>query len=362
MSEDGVIMEAPALRDFAADLLQAGGFTAEEARITAQSLVLSNLLGHDSHGVIRVAEYLHDLKHGALVSAVGLNVIRETDNSCLAEGGFGLGQVQMPRFLERLLAKADNTATVSGAMRNCGHAGRLGEWAEKIGQAGFAGLVMVNDNGVLHVVAPPGGKAGRTSTNPMAFAIPLPGGEPFVLDMATSAAAIGKIRLAHISGKPCPPDLLQDSEGRPTADPSALFKDPKGALLPMGGAQGYKGFGLAMIIDLLAAGLSGGFAPPAPDGTQLANNIFVTVWNPHYFAGIEHMQEQAEKYCDFIRQTPPKDPESPVRVAGDRAKTEREKREATGIPLSRGTCQTLAKSAELTGIAVSDAFADLLKR
>lgn len=356
--ENYIIVQAAPLREFAENLLQAGGFTPEEAAATAQSLVLSNLLGHDSHGVIRVAEYLRSLKHKEIVSGTDLAILSENEVSCHADGGRGLGQVQMPRLLENLLEKAAAKGMAAGTIRNCGHVGRLGEWAEIIGQRGMAGMVAVNDNGALQIVAPPGGREGRTSTNPVAFGIPLPDSDVFSLDISTSAVAVGKIRLAWISGEQVAENLLQDAQGLPVTDPAVMFNDPKGALFPMGGAQGYKGFGLSMIVDCLAAGLAGGFTPPAPPATPILNNVFVSVWNPEFFAGLSHMQEQAAKYCDHIRQTAPQNPAVPVRVAGDRAKAEKEKRSANGIPLSAGTGRTLAKSAAIVGIGTPEFLKD----
>ncbi|HIL29120.1 MAG TPA: Ldh family oxidoreductase, partial [Micavibrio sp.] len=253
---------ARTLRDFAATIMQSGGFTADEAAITADSLILSNLLGHDSHGVMRVTEYMSFLKNGELFSGKQLETLKETENSLWVNGHYGLGQVQMSRFLDQLVAKAKTQAVVCGAMQDCAHIGRLGEWSERLGAKGFAAIVCANDNGTLQFVTPPGGKQGRTSTNPMALAIPLPDNDVFSLDISTSAVAVGKIKLAYQSGERVAEGLLQDAEGSPTTDPSVMFTEPKGTLQSFGGAQSYKGFGLSMFVDLLVAGLSGGFAPP----------------------------------------------------------------------------------------------------
>jgi uncharacterized oxidoreductase len=357
----GVItIPAGRLREIAASLLGAGGFTPEESGMTAKSLVLSNLLGHDSHGVVRIAQYLHELKKGQLVSAVDLKTLQETPNSLQADAQGGLGQVQMPRFLNRLFGKAAGNASVTGALRNSGHVGRVGEWAELIGEKGYAALILVNDNGAFQLVAPPGGRERRTSTNPLAFAIPLKDGEVFSIDMSTSATAMGNIRLAYLAGEQMEPGLLQDAEGRPTTNPGDVINEPKGALLPMGGAEGYKGFGLSMAIDFLAAGLSGGFTPPAPDKAGPYNNVVVSIWNPAYFAGFEHMACEAEKYIAYLRETTPIDPARPVRLPGDRSKTEQTLREQEGIPVSLGTCRLLARSVQLTGVQMPDEFKGIM--
>jgi uncharacterized oxidoreductase len=353
---DHVLIPAQRLTEIALTLLQAGGFTANEAKLTAESLVLSNLLGYDSHGVVRVSEYLHDLKKGELVTAVTLDVFRDAPASMIADARRGLGQVQMPRFLNRLVAKAKEHGVVSGALRNCGHIGRVGEWADNIAKQGFIAFVTVNDNGCFQLVAPPGGKAGRTSTNPISFAIPLRNGETFMIDLSTSATAMGKVRLAHLAGEKMPDGTLQDADGRPTNDPDTMYSQPKGALLPMGGAEGYKGFALSMIVDIMTAGLSGGFTPPAPEGSAGTNNVSVTIWNPAFFAGFEHLTAEAEKYIAHLRSTPTMNPDAPIRLSGDHSRDVKMNRTETGIPLSRGTCAVLARSAEILEISVPAEF------
>jgi len=356
MNKQYTLIPADRLQAFAAAVLEAGGFTHEEAALTAKSLVQSNLMGYDSHGVVRVAEYVACLRKGELASGIGLAIRHETANTCTADGQRGLGQIQMPRFLDLLLGKTEKNGVVSGALRNCGHVGRIGEWVEYIASKGLAGFVAVNDNGVLHCVAPPGGKEGRTSTNPVAFGIPLSDGKAFTLDISTSATAMGKMRLAYMSGENCPPHLIQDAAGNPSTNPAVLFEEPKGALLPMGG---YKGFGLSMMVDCLTAGLSGGFAPPAPADALILNNVFVNIWNPDAFSGLAHMQAEAEKYLAFVRSTKPIDPSKPVRVAGDRSSTEKAKRLKDGIPLSSGSCNALCAEANKLGVPLPKEFENI---
>ncbi|MCB1556059.1 MAG: Ldh family oxidoreductase [Alphaproteobacteria bacterium] len=341
--ENLMIFTANELHKFAAATLEASGFTREESLATADSLILSNLMGYDSHGVVRVIEYIESLEEGAAISGMGLSILNDTANGCAADGQLCLGQVQMPRLLDHLFKKTEDNSVVTGTIRNCGHIGRLGEWVERIAEKGFVGLIAVNDNGALQCVAPPGGKEARTSTNPIAFGIPLARQAAFTLDISTSSVAIGKIKLSYLSGEKCAPGLIQNSDGITTINPAVLFEEPTGALLPMGG---YKGFGLSMIVDCMVAGLSGGFTPPAPEGTPLVNNVLVGIWNPEKFSGIEHMQEQAEKYLNFVRQTKPTNPEDPVRVPGDWSKTERVKRTKNGIPLTQGVVDALNKKAE----------------
>ncbi len=360
LPEKIILVAADVLRDFAAALLVAGRFAAEESARTADSLVLSDLSGYESHGVVRVLEYTSALRTGELISGAELTVQQESANTIAADGGQGLGQAQMPRFLDMLMKKTADNGVVSGALRNCGHVGRLGEWVEYIAGRGMAGFVFVNDNGTIAAVAPPGGRAGRTSTNPVAFGIPLSDGDAFTLDISTSATALGKLRLTHLAGYPCADGLIQDAQGNPTNDTNVMYEEPKGSLLPMGGAaNGYKGFGLSMMVDCLVAGLSGGFTPPAPEDTPGLNNVLVTIWNPEKFCGVAHMRAEAEKYLDFVRATPPINPGHPVRIAGDGAKRTREIRRKNGIPFGESVVAALTKRARKFGVATPTVFKEI---
>ena len=350
-------IDARRLRGFAVALLAKGGFTAQEAEAIADSLILSDLMGHGSHGVMRIKPYLENLKNGHVASGAALRIERETASSVFADAQRGVGQVIVPRILETLYDKLATQAVVTAAVRNCGHMGRIGEWVEGAAKRGFPGLLLVNDNGALLHVAPPGGKKAVTSTNPIAFAIPLPGGEVFMTDMATSAIAFGKVTLAKLGKTEVAADCIQTAEGKPTTDPAALFTDPPGSILPMGGAQGYKGFAISMFVDMLVAGLSGGQTPPAPNAFKYSNSFTLTLWNPLFFAGLAHMQAEAQKYVEFLHSSPPTDAEKPIRIPGDRMNGTRREREKDGIPLNPGLVKGMLGLAQELGVTPPEELA-----
>jgi len=331
---------------FATELFLAAGVSESESRQVAESLVDANLRGHDSHGIVRVPDYVRQLGTGELIAGAKLLSLNETASISVLDARFGFGQVQCVALIDRLIPKAREQGIACGTMINCGHVGRLGEWAERVARDGLAGLITVNDNGVLKCVAPPGGVAPRISTNPIAIAVPT-GGEPLTLDISTSAVANGKIKVAHVSGRQCPPGWLLDSQGNPTTDPAVRFTDPQGTILPMGGTeQGYKGFGLGLLLDILIGGLSGGLCPPAPEGAPGTNNVLLVIWDPAQFAGQEHFLAEAGKLIEFVRNTPRKPGVQQIRLPSDRASASHRQRTADGIPLDDGTWESLLKLAQ----------------
>lgn len=351
---DTITLPANDLRLFVTNVFRAAGVPNEDAAVVAESLVEANLRGHDSHGVVRVWDYLRQLEKGELVAGAELRVLSETAAVLAVDAQLGFGQVQMRRVIDRLVPKARELGTATATVVNCGHVGRLGEWVERIAAMGLAGLMAVNDNGVLQCVAPPGGVSPRISTNPVAIGVST-GGEPLVLDISTSTVANGKIKVAYLAGKHCPPGWLLDHSGNPTTDPAVRFKDPRGTILPMGGdADGYKGFGLGLLLDILVGGLSGGFCPPAPPNAPGTNNVLLTVWDPARFAGREHFVREAEKLIGYVRETPRKEGVDAIRLPGDRGGAVKAERLRDGITLDGKTWKRMCDAAKGLGVVVPE--------
>ncbi len=254
-------LTADRLVTFARSLFVAAGVPADEAQIVATSLVGANLAGHDSHGVIRITQYLQGVADGHLKPGTPLSIVHETPAVLVCDGGWNLGQVQAHRLLQRMTEKARAVGLATGTLKNCGHIGRLGEYGEAAAEQGLAFLATVNNHGFGRAVAPPGGTQGRIGTNPLALAVPGQPGEPVVLDIALSVCAEGKVRVQFNKGEPVPEGWLLDSQGKPTTDPGVLYHEPKGTILPLGGQQAYKGFGLGLLLDMLVGGLSGAVQP-----------------------------------------------------------------------------------------------------
>ena len=341
------------LCNFLVRLFAAAGAPPDEAQRVAASLVESNLRGYDSHGVALVRWYLGQIKNGELVPAAAFKVLHETPALLAADGGLGFGQMQCGRLVDRVAAKARELGVACGTLVRCGHVGRLGEWVERAADQGLAALIAVNDNGVVATVAPPGGTQGRLSTNPIAIAVPT-GAAPLVLDISTSAVANGKLRIARIEHRPVPPGWIQDAEGNPTIDPNIMLADPPGTLLPFGGDQAYKGFGLGLMFDILSAGLAGGFCPPAPAGSQEWNNVLLVAWDPSRCAGAGHFMSQADKLVAAVRGTPCKTGVDRIQLPGDRSAQTRVERSATGIPLAEEVWDQLTHVAAELQVAMPE--------
>jgi len=346
-------LPAAVLTDFVTALFRGAGVPDGEARTVAASLVGSNLRGHDSHGVMRVPQYVGFLESGEYRPGVELLVDHETPAVVVADALWGFGQVQAHRLLDRVVPKAEALGVAAGAMRNSGHIGRLGEYAERAAERGLILIATVNNGGAGQRVAPPGGVAPRLGTNPLCAAVPT-AGEPVVLDFGTSVAAEGKVRVHHINKTPVPEGWLLDPQGRPTTDPSVLYNPPLGSILPMGGTQAYKGFGLALVLDMLAGGLTGGRTshPGAPPAR--GNNVVFIAFDPRHFAGLDALVGESTRLVDYVRETPRAPGVDRITLPGDPERATLERRTAEGVPLADAHWEKLVELASRLGAAVPD--------
>jgi uncharacterized oxidoreductase len=327
-------ISAPKLTEFVIALLHAAGVPRDESTVVATSLVGSNLRGHDSHGVMRIPQYVDFIRRGEYRCGVPLEVVQETPALVVCDGRWGLGQVQAHRLLDRVIPKAQALGVAVGTARDCGHIGRLGEYAERVAGLGLLLLATVNNGGAAKRVAPPGGIEARLSTNPFCAAVPTAAPDaPIVVDFGTSVVAEGKVRGYYISKRPVPEGWLLDHRGEPTTDPAVLYEPPLGTILPLGGAQSYKGFGLSLILDLWSGGLSGGPCSHAKDRRVPGNNVFFLIMDPARFAGCDYLTNQASELAESIRTTPRIDDRQAILLPGDPERQALEDRKADGIPL-----------------------------
>ncbi|MFO0870105.1 MAG: Ldh family oxidoreductase [Pirellulales bacterium] len=342
---------ATQLEPFAIELLRAGGATAEEASVVGTSLVAANLRGYESHGVMRIPFYIQALRDGEVVSQAELGILNQSATRVVADANWGFGQVQANRLLDLLYPRTRSEGLAVGTMIHSGHIGRLGEYCEAAAERGLVSMVMVNSHGGAVRVAPPGGKAPRLSTNPLAIGVPH-GEEPLVLDFSTSATAEGKVRVKKIAGEQVPPGWLLDSEGRPTTDPNTLYQNPPGSILPMGGAQAYKGFGLGLMIEILTGALSGGVCAREVPYPKKGNCVFVLLLDPASFGGADHFRDEVAQLTAYIRGCPRIEGIDRILLPGDPERITLAARRAQGIGLDAENWSQLVKLAQGLGVTV----------
>jgi hydroxycarboxylate dehydrogenase B len=327
------------LRDFVARAFVHAGSSEEEARIVGDHLVDANLAGHDSHGVIRVAKYLDWHARGMVLANQHARVERESAANAVVDGGFGYGQVIGREAMVLGIDKAKRAGLCAIAIRNAGHLGRIGAWAEQVADAGLASVHFVNTSGFGILVAPHGGKDRRLSANPIAAGAP--GDAPIILDISTSAIAEGKIQVAMNRGETLPPGCTIDSDGRPNQDPRTFYGPPVGALLPVGG---HKGYGLSVFCEIFAGALSGGLTtnPANATANRLVNNMLSVVFDADAFCGAQAFRDEIGRMASWVRASPPIAAGSNVLLPGEIERRTRAERERDGVPLDAATRHQIA--------------------
>src|SRR2546426_583163 len=261
MAEEHVVQEK-ALRRFCEQVLAKLGVPAEDARVTTDVLVLADLRGIDSHGVARLGRYVSGLKQGTMKATDQSRVVREAKATALVDGGQSLGQVVGKKGMDLAIRKARDTAVGVVAVRNSNHYGIAGYYSLMALEHNLIGVSMTNAG---PLVVPTFGRTSILGTNPISLAAPAMKEKAFVLDMATSTVPRGKVEVYNRLGKPMPHGWAVDETGRGSTDPArvlnALAKRLGGGLLPLGGEGeelgGHKGYGLALMVDVLCGVLSG---------------------------------------------------------------------------------------------------------
>lgn len=341
-----------ALRSLIRDMVTKAGWSEAEAQETADHLVLANLSGHDSHGVGMIPLYFQSLADGNLKpESKGVTRV-EAAPFLIVDGNIALGQPNARNAVDRAAAMAGETGVAIVNLLDSHHIGRIGHYAEVAAAAGLISFFWVNVAGRPPIVAPFAAKEARFGTNPHAIGIPVPGGEPLILDFATSRMAHGKARVALNKGEPVPPGYIIDGEGRPTTDPAHVFASPDhplGALLPFGD---HKGAGLSLIAELLSAGLMGAARiDQKPQKSWIINSLFGVLIDPARLEpDADLRRSRIDSYLAFVRAARPQDPANPVLAPGDKERRVRIERGAAGIPLDDETWSQIKAAAARHGI------------
>ena len=307
-----------------------------EAKIVTRSMVDANRVGHDSHGVIHLPKYVRELEAGLIQPDAPTETLHESASIAVLDGNWGFGPVIATRAVELAIEKARQTDVSSVAVSQCNEAGRLGGYACLAADAEMIGVLMANDHGGGTCVAPHGGVEGRLSTNPIACAVPIEGQDPIMLDMSTSVVASGKIRVKQHRNEAVPHGWLIDTEGKSTTDANDFYSTPPAALLPFGGIAAHKGFGLSVIVDILAGALTGAGCSQGK-AARVGNGLFVLVINVASFRRFPGFSAEIERFIGYLKSAKRVAGVDTIRVPGERGWEEQRKREREGIPIDAET-------------------------
>jgi LDH2 family malate/lactate/ureidoglycolate dehydrogenase len=334
-------------------LLLAWGATPENARETAEILGWADLHGIDSHGMSMMPFYDGWRRQGRLNLACAPKIVRESPVSALVDGDRGLGHVPGAFAMRTAIAKARVTGLAAVVVRNTAHFGACGYYALMAAEAGFIGITTTTASGVR--VAPTGGAQARLGTDPWCFAAPGEPGRPFLLDMATTTVAFGRVRNKSNERQPAPSGWVLDPQGQPSTDPEDVVSRP-GFLTSLGGSRensSYKGYGMAMMVDILAGALSGMTFPSDPDHVQAPDRVnlghFFLAMDPGLFREKGEFEADVARFCAQMRATPPVDPAKPVLVAGDPERATAARRRVEGVPVGSGLLAQIKGLADAVG-------------
>jgi len=335
------------LRTLTTSIFRAAGCDAAEAERIAVHLVEANLVGHDSHGVLRVPSYVQWLKAGKVLAGQSILIAFENDNIAVVDGQFGFGQTIGEQATQLGIDKCKKHGVSVIALRNTGHLGRIGDWPLMAANAGLLSLHFVNTTGAGILVAPFGGTQRRLSANPIAAGIPIAGRLPMVLDMSACTIAEGKIRVALNKGANVPENCIIDSEGRPTTDPKVFYADPPGAILSI---AGHKGYGLAVVCEILAGALTGGGCSNPKNAGRVINGMFSIYLNPQVFQSDPGYSAEVDRFIAWVKSSAKTTPDGEILMPGEIEERTKTKRLKDGIDIDATTWGQIVDAAKSVGV------------
>ena len=337
-------VSAAALERFTTEIFARVGMPTPEAALVAEVLVWANLRGVDTHGVTRIPRYVELIERGDMNPRPTMRIRTETPASVLIEADRAAGPVAMMRGVSEAQRKAREAGVGLALVRATTHTAALGYYTLEIAKAGMAGIALSGSwpNVVYH-----GSRAAGVSTSPISIAVP--GGEPVVLDMATSIVSMGKLNQAKKAGQPIPEGWALDAEGRPTTDPRAA-QTP----LPMGGA---KGSGLSFMVECLASLIPGNALladslEGTPAGARHRQNGFVLAIELARFGDPASFRREVERLASALKHLPLAEHTDEILLPGERGARTLKARTRDGIPLPAAVREELFALAERLGVAM----------
>jgi LDH2 family malate/lactate/ureidoglycolate dehydrogenase len=337
-ASDTTLVSEAELTELACAALEGLGVEPEDAARVVRILVLGDLFGHHTHGVLRLESYGDRLKIGGINAEPVIRSEELAPALVRIDADNALGPLVGLQALEAAMMRARNFGIGLAFVREANHFGAISPYSYIAAQEGFATIIGTNAS---VTIAPTGGKEARLGNNPIAFGVPNPGGDPIILDMAVSVAARGKIRDALKRGKAIPDTWAVGPDGKPTTDPKAALD---GFLMPIGG---YKGYGLSAIVDLFAGVLAGAsyltrVVPwmEEPEKPQGLGHFFIAI-DTRVLGGDAWLAARVRDFAAILHETPAADPAQPVLLPGEKELRNLAHHRAHGIPIENSVLQKL---------------------
>jgi len=328
-------VDARTLQSWTADLLARLGLREADAALVAETLVEADLRGVSSHGVQRLTAYANGLRRGSIVAQPEITAVQDSGWALVLDGGGGMGQLAAQAGMRLALERAAESGHGAVSVRNSTHCGAMAYYAMQAPNQKAIGFAATNAG--MNMM-PSGGREKMVGNNPLAYAIPTGRETPIVLDMATSVVAGGKLDVARLKGEPIPLGWALDKEGNPTTDPVAARQ---GALLPLGGPKGY---GLALVLDVLCGVLSGGRFGKGLG--RPGSSHFFEVYQIEAFTPYDDFITRMSELVDQLHNCPPAEGSSGVMLPGEIEHHLRARRLQEGLPLEDTLVQELNELAE----------------
>jgi hydroxycarboxylate dehydrogenase B len=333
------------------DMFHAAGLPKDASETVAHLIVLSNVRGHDSHGVRQIPRYINLIQNNNISATVNITVEKETATTAVLNAGHTLGHLGAVKAMQLAIAKAKQVKIAAVSVHALNHIGRVGAYPEMAAAEGLIGMCFVSSHNGEKKTTPFGGIEAKMGTNAISVGFPFPGGDPVLLDFASSVVAANKIRQAFDRKKPAGPGWIVDHTGAPIDD-AAMYVEGKALLLPLGGNQGHKGYGLAVMNEILSGLLTGtGTNATAPKG-RLDNVTFMIVIDPTAFVTREFYEREVKIFIDYLHNSKVRPGDPKVMVPGEYETKVQYIVETEGIEIEQVVWDGILKTALSLGVAV----------
>ncbi len=326
------------------------GSPKHRARLVSTFLAKSDLSGQNSHGSARLSFYLDKIKKGEILPKAKAKILKQTKNTAKIDGGWGFGQVNADLAVKLLIKKAKKNFTSCVTLKNSNHCGRLSDYTNQAAKKNLICIAFSNLHGTSHIVAPFGGIDRKLPSNPIAVSTP---GETknsvFELDMSTCMVSEGKLKIDYLLGKKTSKNYIQDYYGKVTRQTKKFYENPKGSILPLGGISGYKGYGLAMAIDILSGALSEAGCS-GPKHKQHGNAVTFFAININSFTSINKFRGEVKKLIKHVKSSRKKNFSKEILIPGEFEKKNRLTNLKKGIKIDRVTYHYINNIKDMLGI------------